>query len=141
MKQKRFLSAAIALLFIVICTTSWVSPKHNLPPGKIAIFADFSSNTFPSFSGFFHTTGALIISGTVTMNVTVIANSTRLRCLMVFTKYETDGTGGTFTAQLECSPPDGRWQIVSGTGAYTHLRGNGVLTMPPGSEAMTGVIY
>jgi len=35
----------------------------------------------------------------------------------------------------------GRWEIVSGTGAYVNLNGNGPLTMPANQEAMTGVIY
>ncbi len=35
----------------------------------------------------------------------------------------------------------GRWEIVSGTGAYANLNGNGSLTMPGNEEAMTGFIY
>ena len=135
MKQKRFLSAAIALLFIVICTTSWVSPKHNLPPRAIAISTDFTGGQFPNLTGTFQATEALQISGTVTMNVSVIANSARLHCLLVFT-----ATDGTFTVQMECLPPNGRWEIVSGTDAYAHLRGTGKTFMDSG-ESMTGVIY
>jgi hypothetical protein len=37
--------------------------------------------------------------------------------------------------------PRGSWQIVSGTGAYSNLKGNGSTTMPPNQEAMTGFIY
>ena len=43
--------------------------------------------------------------------------------------------------QFATSPPKGRWEIVAGTGAYANLNGNGSLTMPPNSEAMTGVIF
>jgi hypothetical protein len=54
-------------------------------------------------------------------------------------------TDGTITIHQECqtatSPWKGRWEIVSGTGAYVNLKGNGSLLMPPNTEAMTGVIY
>ena len=44
--------------------------------------------------------------------------------------------------QFATRPPRGRWEIVSGTGAYANLNGNGSLTMPPPLvEAMTGFIY
>jgi len=43
--------------------------------------------------------------------------------------------------QFATSPPKGRWEIVSGTGAYANLRGNGPLLMPDDEEAMTGVIF
>jgi hypothetical protein len=54
-------------------------------------------------------------------------------------------TGGSIIIDQECqfatSPPKGRWEIVSGTGAYANLNGNGSLLMPDDQEAMTGVIY
>ena len=43
--------------------------------------------------------------------------------------------------EFATSPPRGRWEIVAGTGAYANLNGNGSLTMPPNTEAMTGFIY
>ncbi len=134
MKQNKIFSVAITLLLIAICTTSWVSPKHNSAPRAIAISTAFPSGAFPDLIGPFSTTGALQISGTVTMHVDVIANGARLHCLLVFTAPD-----GTFTVNMHCLPPNGRWEIVSGTGAYANLRGTGLTNMMSG-EAMTGVI-
>jgi len=62
----------------------------------------------------------------------------------VVTLTASDGSG-TITIHQECqfatSPPKGRWEIVSGTGAYANVRGNGSLRMPPNTEAMRGFIY
>ncbi len=135
MQKNKLFSVAIALLLIAFFTTSWVSAKHNSPPKEIAISTAFTSGAFPNLEGPFSTTGALQISGTVTMNVSVIGNGERLHCLLVFTT-----TDGTFTVQMACSPPNGRWEIVSGTGAYANLRGTGKTFMDSG-ESMTGVIY
>ena len=52
---------------------------------------------------------------------------------------------GNITIHKECkfaSPtPRGSWQIVGGSGAFANLKGNGSLTTPPNTEAMTGNIY
>jgi hypothetical protein len=70
----------------------------------------------------------------------------------VVTLIPSDGSG-TIIIDQECqfatSMPapypngqgKGRWEIVSGTGAYANLNGNGPLTMPGNEEAMTGFIY
>jgi hypothetical protein len=67
-------------------------------------------------------------------------NGTRAHCVVTLT-----ASNGTIVIDQQCqfasSPPKGRWEIVSGTGAYANLYGNGSLTMPPNTEAMTGVIY
>ena len=62
----------------------------------------------------------------------------------------TDNKGGTFILQEYCemgsTPVKGRWEIVSGTGKYANLRGNGSSLMPdvgdPDTyqEDLTGVI-
>jgi hypothetical protein len=73
------------------------------------------------------------------MDVGPNINGIRAHCVVVLVTPE-----GTITIHQECvfatNPPQGRWEIVSGTGAYANLQGNGTLTMPPNTEAMTGFI-
>lgn len=142
MKQYKFFSAAIALVLIAFSTISWVSPAPDPKPTPVTItgsFPDFS--TFPNVVGTFTTSGALSISGTATMNIGPNVNGIRAHCVIIL--YPSGG--GSITIHQECvfaTPiPQGRWEIVSGTGTYTDLKGNGSLLMPPNTEAMTGVIY
>ena len=108
-------------------------------PVTITGIYDFS--TYPNVSGTFTTGGALTISGVSQMNVGLNFNGVRAHCVVTLFP----STGGTIIIDQQCqfasSPPKGRWEIVSGTGAYANLNGNGSLTMPANQEAMTGVIY
>ena len=84
------------------------------------------------------------------MAVGLNVNGIRAHC--VVTLIPSDGSG-TIIIDQQCqfatSMPapyptgqgKGRWEIVSGTGAYANLNGNGSLTMPANEEAMTGYIY
>jgi hypothetical protein len=76
------------------------------------------------------------------MNVGLLAGGTVAHCVVTLTASD---NSGTIVIDQECqfasSPPKGRWEIVSGTGAYANLFGNGSLTMPPNTEAMTGYIH
>ena len=105
----------------------------------VTITGVFDFSTFPNTTGTFTTTGALTISGDATMFVGVISNPVA-HC--VVTLYAPDGI---IVIHQECNfstpIPKGQWHIVSGTGAYVNLKGNGSLTMPPNTEAMTGVIF
>lgn len=115
-----------------------VSASNNKQPVTITAVYDFS--TFPFVYGTFTTTGALNISGSSTMDVGPNKNGVRAHCVVVLITDQ-----GTITIHQECvfatDPPKGQWQIVSGTGAYANLKGNGDLLMPPNTEAMTGYIY
>ena len=78
------------------------------------------------------------------MHLEVNANGIVFHC--VVTLIASDGSG-TIIIHQECElatayPYKGRWQIVSGTGAYANVKGNGSLTMPnpPDSEAMRGAV-
>ncbi len=145
MKQNKFFSAAIALLLIAFFTTSWVSPTPapkktpiNKTPITINSVYDLSSYPFP---GTFYTHGALEIEGTVTMEVDGNPNAPIFHCLYTFVAPE-----GTFIVREECvfATPrqgQGRWEIVSGTGAYANLRGNGSALMPGNQENWVGFIY
>lgn len=144
MRHNNFLSAAIFLSMIAIFTTSWkpIPKPSNRTPVTITAVYDFS--TFPNVSGTFTSSGALNISGTTTMDVDLEFSGTGARtiahCVIVLIAWD-----GTITIDQQCefhtNPPQGRWEIVSGTGAYANLKGNGSLTMPPNSEALTGFIY
>jgi hypothetical protein len=143
MKQNKFLSGAMALLLIAFCTISWVNKKTNTTsPTPITITGTYDFSTFPNLNGTFVTSGALNLSGTSTMNISQNINGVIAHCEVTLTP--SDGSG-TIVIHQECvfnTPiPQGRWEIVGGTGAYSNLKGNGSTTMPPNQEAMTGVIY
>ena len=119
---------------------------HAAKKGSVTITAVYDFSTFPTVLGTFTTTGALQLSGTTTMDIGPNKNGMRAHCVVVLTP---DDGSGTITIQQECefaiAPPypenKGQWQIVGGTGSYINLKGNGSLTMPPLTEAMTGTIY
>jgi hypothetical protein len=138
MRHNKFYSAAIVLFMIAFFSMSWAPSPPAAKPTWVTITAVYDFSTFPNVSGTFTTSGALTISGTTTMSVHRYASVGH--CVVVL--YATDGT---ITIHQECvfktSPPQGRWEIVSGTGAYWNLKGNGSLLMPPNAEDMTGVIY
>jgi len=106
----------------------------------VTITGVYDFSTFPNVSGTFTTTGALTISGRTTMDIDEIVPGSIFHCVVTLF-----ASNGTITIHQECefatSPAKGQWQIVSGTGAYANLRGNGSLLMPPNTEAMEGFIY
>jgi len=143
MRHNKILSAAIALCMIACFTMGSVPSASASPPTPVpvTITAVFDFTNFPNVSGTFTTSGALTISGTSTMRVDLNPyNGVRAHCLVTLI-----APNGTIYIDQQCqfasSPPKGRWEIVSGTGAYANLNGNGSLTMPPFTEAMTGFIY
>ena len=142
MRHNKVFSAAIALCMIACFTMGSVPSASATTPTPVTITAVFDFSTFPDVTGTFTTSGALTISGASTMHVELNVNGIRAHC--VVTLIPSDHSG-TIIIDQQCqfatSPPKGRWEIVSGTGAYANLNGNGSLTMPPNSEAMTGVIF
>ena len=141
MRHNKILSAAIALCTIALFTMGSVPSASASTPTPVTITATFDFTNFPNVSGIFTTTGALTISGPATMHVDFLNASTTAHCVVTLI-----APSGTIFIDQQCqfatSPPKGRWEIVSGTGAYANLNGNGSLTMsPPLIEAMTGVIY
>jgi len=144
MRHNKFSSAAIALCMIALFTMGSVPSASASPPTPVpvTITAVFDFSTLPNVTGTFTTSGALTISGVSTMHVELNPfNGIRAHCVVTLFP----STGGTIIIDQQCqfasSPPKGRWEIVSGTGAYANLNGNGSLTMPPETEAMTGFIY
>ena len=140
MRHNKFFSAAITLCVIAFFTMG-SGPAQSAPkPTPVTITATYDFSTFPDVIGTFTTSGALTISGDSTMHVDLNANGIRAHCVVTLIASD-----GTIIIHQECqfgSPtPEGRWEIVSGTGAYVNLKGNGSLLMPDDQEAMTGVIY
>ena len=141
MRHNKYYSAAIALCVIAIFAMGWVPASSAAKPTPVSINAVFDPATYPDEVGNFTTSGALTISGASFMHVDLNPfNGVRAHCVVTLT-----ASNGTIIIDQQCqfatSPPKGRWEIVSGTGAYAKLRGNGPLLMPDDEEAMTGVIY
>jgi hypothetical protein len=151
MKRNKFYSAAITLLFISFFTTSWVSPIQAQKPNPVYITVPFgyTSGAFPdiTFTGPFTISGAFEASGTAIMVAHLNANGMVYHCIWT----RTADNGSAFVLKEECvmatNPIKGQWQIVSGTGEYSNLRGNGSSLMPDVGnpaiyqEDLTGVIY
>ena len=133
MKRNKFYSAAITLMLIAFFTTSWVSPTQAQKPTPVSITVPFAytSGAFPdiTFTGPFTITGAFEASGTAIMVAHLNANSMVYHCIWTLT-----ADNGSFVLKEECvmatNPVKGQWQIVSGTGEYSNLRGNGSSLMP-----------
>src|SRR5947208_10946645 len=141
MRHNTICSAAIALCMIAFFMMGSLPSASASPPTPVTITATFDFAGFPNVTGTFTTSGVLTISGPATMHVDLNYNGTRAHCVVTLI-----APLGNIIIDQECQfatrPPSGRWEIVSGTGAYANLNGNGSLTMPPPlAEAMTGFIY
>src|SRR5438046_9190943 len=137
MRHSTICSAATALCMVASFTMGSATSASAAPtPVPVTITATFDFAGFPNVTGTFTTSGALTIAGPATMHVDLNYNGTRAHCVVTLI-----APLGNITIDQECQfatrPPSGRWEIVSGTGAYANLNGNGSLTMPPNTEAMT----
>ena len=142
MKTRHFVSLAIALSLI-----AFLQPLTLAAPQKIAVAInseyDFAGG-YP-FPGTFTMSvdGVVVAAGTVTMEVASNINGIRFHCLYRFTP--TSGPVGTFIIRQQCvfatEPDRGRWEIVSGTGAYENVKGNGSALMPGNQENWVGFLY
>ena len=151
MKRNKFYSVAITLLLIAFFTTSWLSPTQaqKRTPVSITVPFGYTSGAFPdiTFTGPFTISGAFEASGTAIMVAHLNTNSMVYHCIWTLTA----DNGSSFVLKEECvmatNPIKGQWQIVSGTGEYSNLRGNGSSLMPDvedpaiSQEDLTGVIY
>jgi hypothetical protein len=141
-RQNKIPVVAIAVCVVALFTMGSLPSASATTPVPVTITGVFDFSTFPNLSGTFTTTGALTISGPATMHIDPIVPGVVAHCVVTLIP---SNNSGTIVIDQEChfstSPPSGRWEIVSGTGAYANLQGNGSLTMPPNTEAMTGFIY
>lgn len=141
MQHNKIISVAIALCVTAFFTIGSLASGSASTRTPVTITGVYDFSTFPDVTGTFTTTGALTISGPSTMHVGLNENGIRAHCVVTLIAPD-----GVIIIHQQCefatSPPAGRWEIVSGTGVYANLRGNGPLTMPPPTtEAMTGYIY
>src|ERR1051326_296659 len=138
-KLMLFFTVASFILFTGFKRDNAVSSSAGHPAGAVTITAVYDFSTFPDVLGTFTTSGALTISGTSEMIIGGNKNAIRAHCIVTL-----NAPNGTITIHQECvfatNPPKGRWEIVSGTGAYANLKGNGSLLMPRNTEAMEGTI-
>jgi hypothetical protein len=140
MRQNKFFSAAIALCVIAFFTMGWVASR-TAKPTAVTIIGTYTDGALPTVTGTFTASGALEISGTTSMTVDRFDNVAHCSQTLV-------GPEGTITILSNCqfSTMTGSWRIVSGTGAYANLHGNGrlLMTHPSGVivvEAFYGRIY
>ncbi|MCX6262888.1 MAG: hypothetical protein NTY95_18970 [Bacteroidia bacterium] len=147
-------SVLVAFLILLGSAISEISsavqpntPAPNKTQVSITVPFTFTGGTFPNFTfaGPFTITGAIEASGSAIMDATVNINFMVYHCIWTLT----DGNG-TITLHEQCemgsTPVKGRWEIVSSTGTYSNLRGNGSALMPDRGdgfnwELLTGVIY
>jgi hypothetical protein len=140
--KKQILSVLVCLSICVLSLSGFKQDNVNAKMARqpVTITAVFSIFDGPHWTGTFTTSGALTVSGDAVMDIGLNQNGVRAHCVVELTAPD-----GTITIHQECefktNPPKGEWQIVSGTGAYANLKGNGSLTMPPATEAMVGYIY
>ena len=98
-----------------------------------------SSNTISSdginYTGDVELEGAINASGTYVMPTRVMGMA--LHCTFIL-----DLPDGDITIRMLCNMNtlNGRWTVLSGTGAYQNLRGGGSLTMPGIEEELTGTV-
>lgn len=124
------------------------NPTPNAKPRSVYITVPFyyTGGTY-TYEGDFKISGAFESSGRAVMDAAVNVNFKVFHCIWTLTD-----TKGTITIHEQCETgtflSKGRWEIVSGTGDYTNLRGNGSALMPPDLtgtginwEVLTGVIY
>jgi hypothetical protein len=140
--RHRLFSAAISLCAIAFFTVATAPSLSAATVAPVAITSTFTSCTadFSVCTGTFVASGGLATSGTVTMHTFFYANGKLAHCLYLF-----ESKDGTFTVVEDCEfitdPAHGIWRIVSGTGAYRHLRGIGSALMPDNLEIWTGVVF
>jgi hypothetical protein len=125
-------------------------------PQQVVFDEHYDFSTFPlPAPGTFTAKGALTISGTCqyffgTSSHIDPATGSFIEAHNKFTLTATDGSG-TITFVDECNFSinqanplgKGQWQIVSGTGAYANIHGNGEESFSVGltEEVLTGIIY
>src|SRR6476620_4034923 len=127
--KKLTVVAAFAAVFCVMTQGVKAEPQKI----AVSINSEYSFDSYP-FPGTFTMSvdGVVVAAGTVTMEVASNQNGIRFHCLYRFTP--TSGPVGTFIIREQCvfavEPDRGRWEIVSGTGAYENVKGNGSALMP-----------
>ncbi len=145
MQHNKFYSAAIVLSMIAFFAMSW-APSPTAVGSNTLGFTKGTPITITSYGTTpvpFTTSGAFVTSGTRYMTVRHSGNSQAgvIHCTNL---YVTDDGTGTFTILSNCqfTTSTGAWRVISGTGNYANLKGEGTLWMNDGVlEVMEGVIH
>jgi hypothetical protein len=143
--NKTKLSLALLAAFVVAIFTTTLSSQAAPQKIGVAINSEYDFGGGYPFPGTFTMSvdGVVVAAGTVTMEVGSNENGMRFHCLYRFTP--TSGPAGTFIIREQCAfapePDRGRWEIVSGTGAYENVKGNGSALMPGNQENWIGSLY
>ena len=120
-------------------TNSSASALNSQPFSSELPITIISSNTTSSdgviYTGDVELEGAINASGTYVMPTQVVGMA--LHCIFIL-----DLPAGDITIRMLCNMHtlNGRWTVLSGTGAYQNLRGGGYLTMPGIEEELTGTV-
>ena len=103
--------------------------------GSVRIFGTYDHVIGSTYYGTVVASGAINATGTYVMPAEVLGNA--LHCI-----FELTFPTGTITIRMNCNMVtlNGRWQILSGTGAYQNLKGGGSLTMPGDDEELIGSV-
>ncbi len=125
-------------MIVFFTNTGFKTFKHSfIAEGTpVIITATFTETETLTWTGTFITSGALNISGDAIMEIGPNTTGEIAHCTITLIR-----PNGIITIHEECqfatSPYKGRWEIVSGTGAYVNLRGNGSLLMPENEDVLT----
>lgn len=130
----------VSIIILAGCkkTDSLVSPSAKSTSDAQVLQSNSKPTpvTFVLVRGTLTISGAIEASGTYTMNP-VIQTGRSYHCTNNLVTPL-----GTITALTNCyDNSTGTWRIVSGTGAYANLQGNGRLVMYVGGETWNGVIF
>jgi hypothetical protein len=137
----------MVLASLVVLLVGPLAAAHATTPEPVTIQSTVQLGTF---TGTWSATGAINDSGTLVEPVVISTDSHQLHIVRV----NTSGVG-SFTLRIDStltsgSPPDsgtfvGRWVVVSGTGAYATLHGEGTrdATVNNGvvTETLTGTMH
>jgi hypothetical protein len=134
------------LLFSVLISIFLSGCNHHDCQGKATTIIGTNKEQVKvgTLKGTFTTNGGIVTSG-ITLMIVKPVGADSIYCTTTFTASE-----GTFLMLMYCSTTNmtGSWNITSGTGTYTRLRGSGnlVMTFPPdvpagvlSVETMTGI--
>jgi hypothetical protein len=140
MRQLGFLLPA-AFRFFVVLTTSSFTPevstlvKTHSPSSQTPISIDMLGD------GTFTASGGLNLEGAYTMDVQLNGQS-RIGSIQCTVVLYPSNSSSTINIIMHCqfATSTGQWKIVSGTGNYSNLKGNGSLVMSGDDEFLDGKI-
>lgn len=110
---------------------------NNNHPTDVWLTTTTTGGTANAKTGTFTASSELGTRGTYLM--IIVHTGMAFHCTTTFSP----SSGGQFVLQSNCEMTllDGQWRVISGTGAYQDLEGNGSIVMTPGHEFCTGKVF